>query len=341
MYLSTRCGWALAADLLCGEPPASIHPTVWMGGGLGMARRWHRSRARHPAASLAAGASVMVVGVVVSASLGAACERAMRCLPRRLRHSAGGLLLKPTLSLRALVDAGGEVERALRRGRLDDARRALAWHLVSRDTGQLTAAEVAGAAIESLAENLGDSLVGPLLAHAAGGLPAACAYRFINTADAMLGYRTPELEWFGKAAARADDAVNLPPARLAALLIALAAPVARASGFGAMRVVLADAWRTPSPNAGWPMAAMAGALGVRLDKRTVRRTGRRTTELPVHVRGPRRAPCHLYVLNAGGRAPTWRDVARARRLVAVAGLLCVALLSAMPPMVRRTPGRHA
>lgn len=212
-----------------------------------------------------------------------------------------GALLKPSLSLRALLDAGMQVERALWAGELSEARRLLAWHLVSRDTTSLSASEVAGAAIESLAENLSDGLVAPLLAYAAGGLPAAYVYRFINTADAMLGYRTSELEWFGKAAARTDDALNLAPARITAALIALAARSGGGSSRAAARIALRDHARTASPNAGWPMAAMAGALGVRLDKRAA------------------------YTLHAQGTAPSWSDIARTRRIVTTASIAACAL----------------
>jgi adenosylcobinamide-phosphate synthase len=246
-------------------------------------------------------------------------------LPPGARDIAGGALLKPALSLRALLAAGHEVEDALRRGALADARRLLAWHLVSRDTSQLSASEVAGAAIESLAENLSDGFVAPVVWHAALGLPGAYVHRFVNTADAMLGYRTPELEWFGKAAARTDDALNLVPARLTALLVALAAPLGGGSTCAAFRIARADGWRPASPNAGWPMAAMAGALGVRLDKRAPR-TGAR----------PRRA-AFLYVLHATGRAPAVPDLARARRIVgAAAGLAVLA-----GRMVEGGPARRA
>ena len=306
MSAPPRLPIALAADLRLGEPPPALHPTVWMGRALGRARDRHAAARPSPAAALLAGAAALGAGVVAAGSAGLLAERALARVPhRRARAALGGLLLKPAFSVRALLAAGRAVERALRRGDLPAARRLLAWHLVSRDTARLTASEVAGAAIESLAENLGDGVVAPLLAHAAGGLAGAYAYRLVNTADAMLGYRTPELEWFGKAAARADDALNLAPARLAAALVALAAPAAGGSARRAFAAALADAARTPSPNAGWPMAAMAGALGVRLDKRD--------------------GGAPLYVLHAAGRAPGVGDLARARRIVGAAAGLAAAL----------------
>lgn len=291
--------FALGIDALLGEPPSSLHPTVWMGRWIGTAKRKRVSRS--PAASLAEGAVWVAGGAAATALVVHSVHRGMRRLPRTTRVLTLGAALKPALSLRALVAAGGEVEHALRAGELDEARRLLAWHLVSRDTRTLSASEVAGAAIESLAENLGDGVVGPLLAFRAGGLTGAYLYRFLNTADAMLGYRTEELEWFGKTAARLDDAANLVPARAAALAVALAAPLADGDPRAALRVALRDAGRTPSPNAGWPMAAMAGALGVRLDKRGA------------------------YVLHEEGREPGADDLRRARRIVAGAGLLAAAV----------------
>ncbi|MEP6622743.1 MAG: adenosylcobinamide-phosphate synthase CbiB, partial [bacterium] len=209
------------------------------------------------------------------------------------RVAVEGALLKPALSVRALLSAGRQVERALMDGDLERARQLLSWHLVSRNTTGLSASQVAGAAIASLAENVSDSVVAPLLAYRLGGMPAAYGYRFANTADAMLGYRTPELEWFGKPAARLDDLFNLAPSRATAVLIALVAGVARGSTRESLRVAWDDAGQTPSPNGGWPMAAMAGALGVRLEKRGV------------------------YVLGDHLREPRPSDIGRARKLVTV------------------------
>jgi adenosylcobinamide-phosphate synthase len=299
---------ALAVDLLLGEPPHALHPTVWMGRGIGAAKRSQGTRASSPGQAFVEGAMVVGAGVALAAVAAAVLDRATRAplrqAPRFVRASVEGAILKPAISVRALLAAGHAVELALRAGDLPEARRLLAWHLVSRDTRTLTSSEVAGAAIESLAENLGDGVVAPLAAYVIGGLPAAYAYRLVNTADAMLGYRTPDLEWFGKTAARMDDLMNVVPARLAALLVMFAAPAAGGSPRDALRAALADARRTPSPNAGWPMAAMAGALGVRLDKRV----GDGST---------------AYVLHARGRAPTVADLARARRVVVTAAALAV------------------
>jgi len=137
--------------------------------------------------------------------------------------------------------------------------------IVGRDPDALDQAGVARAAIESLAENFSDGVVAPLLWFALAGLPGMLAYKAINTADSMIGHRTPRYEAFGWAAARLDDVVNLPAARLSALLLALAACVLPgASPRAAMRSVWRDAGKHRSPNAGWPEAAMAGALGLKI-----------------------------------------------------------------------------
>jgi adenosylcobinamide-phosphate synthase len=178
-------------------------------------------------------------------------------------------LLKPIFAYRNLRRAVMSVAEALVQHNLAEARRLLGWHLVSRDTSNLSEAEVVGAAIESLAENLTDSLTAPLLAYAIGGLPVAWGYRFVNTADAMWGYRTSEFEQLGKFPARLDDILNWLPARLTGWLLVVAAWLVGADARRAARTMLTQHRRTPSPNAGWTMSAMAGALGVTLNKRGV------------------------------------------------------------------------
>lgn len=293
---------ALLFDVVLGEPPTWLHPTAAMGRAIG-AVRTRADGGRSPSRDLMIGLALVGGGGALIAMLTRRASRLADGVSHRswIRALVAGAGLKPALSLRALLHAGRVVEDALRQGDIVRARRLLAWHLVSRDTSRLAPHEVAGAAIESLAENLGDGLVAPLLAYAFADLPGAYVHRFVNTADAMLGYHTPELEWLGKPGARLDDVLNLLPARLTAGLLAGAAPLVGASTAGALRVLHHDRARTASPNAGWPMAAAAGALGVRLDKRGA------------------------YTLNAQGRRPTPADLARARRLVAAAAASAVVL----------------
>jgi adenosylcobinamide-phosphate synthase len=220
-----------------------------------------------------------------------------------------GAALWLLLALRGLFAAAGEVARALSDGNLGAARAALAWHLVSRPTEDLDAGHVASATVESVAENLTDAYAAPVAFFLAFGLPGAALYRAVNTADAMIGYRDGPLEYFGKVAARLDDVLNVLPARLAALAIVAAAPLAGASAGGAWRMLRRDRARTASPNAGWTMSAVAGALGVTLEKLGAYRLG-------------------------DGRLPRSTDIARAVRLVRVAGALTTGALIAAAALIR-------
>ena len=281
----------LVLDAL-GEPPTPLHPVAWMGRFLKWARgTW---RGGTPTSQLAEGAVGWASGALLAAGAGT--------LAARLPWPLQGAVLKTLMSRRALFSALAEVGAALAGDDLPEARRLLAWHLVSRDTGGLSASEVAAAAIESLAENLSDSVVAPLLAYRVGGWPLCAAYRLTNTADALWGYRTPELEYAGKVAAKADDLLNLAPARLTALCAVGASLLAGLDVNSAWTVWRRDACRTASPNAGHPMSAFAGALGLRLEKRG------------------------QYVLNAGGRAAQWWDIGRALTLARWTLALAIPLL---------------
>jgi adenosylcobinamide-phosphate synthase len=252
---------AVAADTLFGEPPARFHPVVAMGRAIALAER--RAPASPPLA--------LAYGALIAGGGGIGCWVGTRAALRALRHFApplalvaGALVLKSTFAVRALDDAATAVVLALRADDLGTARARLGA-LVSRDTTTLSRPLVAAAAVESVAENLSDSFVAPLFWYALLGGPGAVAYRFVNTADAMLGYRG-RYEYLGKAAARLDDAANWLPARLSALLLVAAAWLRGADARGAWRVMWQHHGRTASPNAGWPMSAAAGALGIRLEK---------------------------------------------------------------------------
>ncbi|MCX6022723.1 MAG: adenosylcobinamide-phosphate synthase CbiB [Chloroflexi bacterium] len=253
---------ATALDLALGDPPNALHPVAWVGRILGLLRG--RAPQDRPATEMAYGAGMVLAAgalyVVPSVLLVRAVERRSR-LAGLLIEAA---LLKSAFALRGLLAAGERVEEALAASDLPAARTSLGA-LVSRDTRELSAELVAAAAVESLAENLTDSVIAPLMAYRIGGLPAALAYRTLNTADAMIGYRG-RYEYLGKPAARLDDVANLMPARVAALLIAAAAPLVGGSARRAIAVAWRDGGKTASPNAGLTMAAAAGALGVALEK---------------------------------------------------------------------------
>jgi adenosylcobinamide-phosphate synthase len=175
-----------------------------------------------------------------------------------------GIGLKPCFALRMLAGAGRSVRLALEQGDLPAARDAL-QSLVSRDCSELTTELAGAAAIESLAENLSDSVVAPLLYYTLLGLPGAAAYRLFNTFDSMIGYHG-QYEYLGKAVAWLDDVLNVLPARLTALLIIALAPLFGGNRLRAWHIWRRDASKTASPNAGHPMAAAAGALGLQLEK---------------------------------------------------------------------------
>jgi adenosylcobinamide-phosphate synthase len=259
---------AVGLDVALGEPRSCWHPVAWIGRALEGAEACAR---RRDVTTGAAAVLLVTAGVAAAAALAGALARRLGPVGTVVE----ALALKPAFAVRRLATAAREVEAALRARRLDEARRLAGRHLVSRATAGLGEAEVISAVVESVAENLTDSVVAPLLAYSVGGLPAAWAYRTLNTADAMWGYRDARYETFGKAAARLDDVANLVPARLAAAAVAAGAALAGADAREAVRGVWREHRRTASPNAGWPMAAMAGALAIGLAKRDAYRLGER------------------------------------------------------------------
>jgi adenosylcobinamide-phosphate synthase len=304
---------ALLVDLAVGEPPAPLHPVVWMGALGRRAERWLRG----PAAPRPAGATVQLAGGLLlalalpalCATVGAVVLRAGGPLP--LGWILGVWLAKSTFAIRALGRAAADLRAPLAAGDLEAARTALPA-LCSRDPAALDGPALAAGAVSSLAENSCDSVVAPLLWLAVGGLPAALAYRAVNTLDAMIGYRGV-YERFGKAAARLDDALNYLPARLSALLLLGAGALLRLDAARGWRILRRDGRRTPSPNGGWPMAAMAGLLGVTLVK-------------PGHYQlgdGPPPGPAHID---------------QAWRLVKVAALLAVAIALAAAWVIAAAQG---
>jgi len=304
---------ALALDRAFGEPPARWHPVVFMGRFLS----FMSGRVAPLTGDVSTTATRAFVGGSLAWCLGAALVVAFACAWMAVidgwawwwQTLALALLLKPMLSWRMLRDEVDAVEQALGES-LAAGRERLAW-LVSRDVSALDASQVRESAIESLAENLNDSVVAPLFWFAVAGLPGAVLYRFANTADAMWGYRGErngrDWTWAGKWAARADDVLSWLPARITATLLAAQGGVRR------WRALPGQARHTPSPNSGWPMAAMALVLDVRLCKPGI------------------------YTLHGDGRLAQPADTARALRLagrvvqgLTVASLAWAALALRMP-----------
>jgi adenosylcobinamide-phosphate synthase len=257
---------ALVIEATVGYPDrllrAISHPVIWIGGLIGALDRLLNHERTSNASRRWAGALALLVVVIVVAAVAFAIERSLLLVPGGIVIAA--LVGSTLLAQQSLYDHVERVAAALERGGVVAGRAAVS-HIVGRDPEALDESGVARAAIESLAENCSDGIVAPAFWLALGGLPGGAVYKAINTADSMIGHRTPRHEAFGFAAARLDDLINLPASRLTALLIIAAATITRAASPGAAwRAVLRDAPRHRSPNAGYPEAAMAGALGLAL-----------------------------------------------------------------------------
>ncbi len=261
---------AALLDLAARELPARFHPTVWIGKTVTWAER--AAPARRGGGQLVFGGlmALLIPGFWAAAAwVAAEGLQSLTALTPTAGYLAyvivGAALLKTTFALGMLHRVAAGVRDRLSRDDLVGVRENMR-SLVSRDASALTAGQAIAATVESVAENTTDSFIGPWLAFALFGLPGAFAYRAINTLDSMIGYRG-DYEYLGKAAARLDDMVNLIPARLTALLLTLGSGLLPEQRAGrAWRIMGRDHARTASPNAGWTMSAMAGALGVELEK---------------------------------------------------------------------------
>jgi adenosylcobinamide-phosphate synthase len=257
---------ALLLELVIGYPDRVLraigHPVTWMGALIdALDRRLNRDAAT-PAVRRAAGVFTLLLLIAAVGVMTFALARATLALPFGLLVTA--LVASTFLAQRSLHAHVARVAAALEASGLAASRAAVS-HIVGRDTATLDEAGVARAAIESLAENFSDGVVAPAFWMMIAGLPGAAIYKAVNTADSMIGHRTPRHAAFGFAAARLDDLVNWPAARLSALLIVAAAGLTPgASAPRAWRALRRDASRHRSPNAGYPEAAMAGALGLAL-----------------------------------------------------------------------------
>jgi adenosylcobinamide-phosphate synthase len=304
---------ALLVDAAIGDPDwlwrRIPHPVTWFGALIGgLDRRLNAS----PPADGNRRADVMrrVLGVIAIAVLVAIAALAGAAIEALLRRIDFGFLAIPLiasvfLASRSLYDHVARVRDAFSEGGLRAARQAVSM-IVGRDPESLDAAGVSRAAIESTAENFSDGVVAPALWFAVFGLPGLFAYKMINTADSMIGHRTARHRAFGWAAARLDDLVNLPASRLAGFLIVMAAPFVGASIGASFVVMLDNAGKHRSPNAGWPEAAMAGALDLALAG--PRRYGALVVEDPF--------------LNPAGRTDAGPgDITRALKVLKVATIL--------------------
>jgi adenosylcobinamide-phosphate synthase len=256
---------ALTVDAVFGDPDRLwrrlAHPVAIIGGAIAALDRALNRETWPPARRRLAGIATILLLVAASVLLGCVVER---MIPHGLGGDVAlGLLASTLIAQKSLYQHVARVHDAFRDGGLDTAREAVS-RIVGRDPESLDERGVARAAIESCAENFSDGVVAPVFWLVLLGLPGLIVYKVINTADSMIGHRTPRHRDFGWAAARLDDLFNLVPARLAGVLIALVAPVGGGSIVTSLKTMLRDARRHRSPNAGWPESAMAAALGIAL-----------------------------------------------------------------------------
>ena len=310
---------ALLIELMLGYPDWLVrsigHPVTWIGRLIEALDHKLNHEQDAPARRRAAGAIALVALTAVAGVVGFALQHNLPRLPFGLLVLA--VLASTLLAQRSLHAHVAQVAFALERDGLEAGRQAVA-QIVGRDPDALDEAGVARAAIESLAENFSDGVVAPAFWMAVAGLPGAAVYKAINTADSMIGHRTPRHGDFGFAAARLDDLVNLPASRLSAVLIVAAAAFSsRTAAERSWRAVRRDAHHHRSPNAGYPEAAMAGALGLALA-------------------GPRRYGGVLVedaVMGSGRRDAGAADIRKALVLYHRADALLIALLGLVAALV--------
>jgi adenosylcobinamide-phosphate synthase len=257
---------AMLIELCLGYPErltAAIgHPVTWIGGLIGALDRALNRDSTDPNRRRVLGIIAVLIVLGMVGLIAFVVQRELLRLPFGIFVVA--LIASTLIAQRSLYRHVADVADALDTGYIALGRAAVS-HIVGRDTGALDQAGIARAAIESLAENFSDAVMAPVLWLAIAGLPGAALYKAINTADSMIGHRTARYEAFGWAAAKLDDLVNLPASRLTALLLIAAAALRNdGSAIDAWRTVWFDAPRHRSPNAGYPEAAMAGALGLSL-----------------------------------------------------------------------------
>ena len=280
---------AVVLDLASGDPPNIIHPVAWMGKIIGLVER--------------GGAKLSPVWQLIYGTLMTFFITGLFAVPAYYLISyltdlnqvayiiVAAVLLKLVFSIRGLWGTALKIRRLLREEKLDKTRFEMRA-LVSRNTGNLDKSQLASGTVESVAEGLCDSVVAPLFYFLLLGVPGALGYRVVNTLDSMVGYHG-KYEYLGKFAARLDDVLNFIPARLAALMLLIAAVFKK--GFRkAWDIAFREHGKTASPNAGWPIAAMAGTLGVRLEKEG------------------------HYALGKGNPAPTRESIGGAVKVFAVA-----------------------
>ena len=253
---------AFALDAMAGDPRRLPHPIRWMGRAIEICEPRFRRLFRNERLAGTLFALSLILGCWGATALATTAARKINPLPGAALEA---VLIFFALSTRSLRDAGMEIYRLLVKADVERARRKLAM-IVGRDVAHYNADDIARAAVETVAENFVDGVLSPLFFAMLGGAPLAMAYKMVNTLDSMVGYKNQRYRRFGWAAARIDDAANFVPARLSVIVISLSARLLNAdAGRRAMTTAINEGAHHSSPNAGYPEAAFAGAMAVRLN----------------------------------------------------------------------------
>ncbi|MBE0523508.1 MAG: cobalamin biosynthesis protein [Methanosarcinales archaeon] len=293
---------AILMDILIGEPPGTIHPVVWIGKVIKYLNNLSFGNKRM------FGIFMVIVTAGISLLAGAVVVIASSYISETFALLLAAYFLKSTFSFRMLLTSARHIKSQLESGTLKNAKKDLKA-LVSRDTTNLDKLHMTSAVIESTSENFVDGIVSPLFFYLILGLPGALVYKAVNTLDSMIGYRNKEFIELGWASARLDDILNWIPARLSLIFI-FAASIFTGSPINAIKTCIRDRDQTASPNSGWPMAATAGSLGVRLEKKG------------------------HYILGGEFREPVPEDIERGSKLVGIATIFLFASIFAGVYVIR-------
>lgn len=251
---------AFILDQILGDPESMPHPVRWMGRSINALE----PRFRKVNLNLKTSGAILSISIVLMTwCLTSILVLSAQIIHPVLRTCIEILIIYYCISIRSLDESAMKVYEFLKHGRLSDAKKKLAF-IVGRDVEKLSEQGVAMASVETVAENLVDGVISPLFFAAIGGAPLAMAYKMVNTLDSMIGYKNEKYEQFGKAAARTDDFANFIPARLSVPIIALAVQILSGKGGRAFKTAIKEGSNHASPNAGYPEAAFAGGLGIKI-----------------------------------------------------------------------------
>lgn len=254
---------AVLFDSLIGDPRSRLHPVVLIGNYISLLEKAFRRPQHSPGSQLAAGAVLVALVVLTTYAVVWLIVTGLEQLSASAVFWGEALILSFAITPRSLAEAGMEICRYLQVGNMEQARYKVGW-IVGRDTQRLDEREVTRATVETVAENIVDGIISPLVYFAIGGAPLAFLYRAVNTLDSMIGYKNDKYLYFGRVAARVDDVFNYIPARITGVLLVIAAFLLGYNPKRAAKMIWRDAAKHPSPNSGIAEAGVAGALGIRL-----------------------------------------------------------------------------